>query len=404
MRYDISELHKHVVLVAQCEPLLLSLEAFEECIKYRYWIMLKLRNHFVDWRRVLTTHLKETFDLMDGDIRLRVNKCEATLKTVSTIADTSSTSPQQQAQTTYFSEADKNTKRQPSSDARFNPDDHNSVIDADISCELTLHSASDDTSPPYARKVLLEKQLQKFIFVKPKQFGDDYYLMAPNMLIQRESFDQLANHRKLFNPCNSDYEYCDKQTKCEMVDTVNFTCTCEYGYTPIGSRDIYFEDSRKEVCEDINECLFDVCKELADVATCINEVGDYRCQCNRHYTGDNKRYCTHVCNTIPCKQGKCRLVDDHHAFCECDEGYKEADCSVQDPNVALRKANMIICGSIFTSVLLLAITFAISLNSQLKKTKKKLKRLEAVNDTAHLFEFNHQQPFRQRMSKVSVCS
>lgn len=403
MRYDIAELHKHVVLVAQCEPLLLSLEAFQECTKYRYWIMLKLRNHFVDWRRVLTTHLKQTFDLMDGDIRLRVNKCEASLKTISTITGPPS-SKIPHVQTTYFAQKDDKNPKQGPTEPRFNPDDHNSVIDADISCELTLHSASDDTSPPYARKVLLEKQLQKFIFVKPKQFGDSYYLMAPNMLIQRESFDQLADHRKLFNPCNSDYEYCDKQTKCEMVDTVNFTCTCEYGYTPIGSRDIYYEDSRKEVCEDINECLFDVCKELADVSTCINEVGDYRCQCNRHYTGDNKRYCTHVCNTIPCKQGKCRLVDDHHAFCECEEGYKEADCSVQDPNVALRKANMIICGSIFTSVLLLAITFAISLNSQLKKTKKKLKRLEAVHDTAHLFEFNHQQPFRQRMSKVSVCS
>lgn len=404
MQYDISELHKHVVLVAQCEPLLQSLEAFQECVKYRYWIMLKLRNHFVDWRRVLTNHLKETFDLMDGDIRLRVNKCEASLKAVSTITpDTSSKQPQV-VETTYFGHNESDSKQR-TLDPRLNLENHNSIIDADIDCELTLHSASDDTSPPYARKVLLEKQLQKFIFVKPsKQFGEHYYLMAPNMLIRRESFDQLANHRKLFNPCNSDYEYCDKQTKCEMVDTVNFTCTCEYGYTPIGSRDIYFEDSRKEVCEDINECLFDVCKELADVSTCINEVGDYRCQCNRHYTGDNKRYCTHVCNTIPCKQGKCRLVDDHHAFCECDEGYKEADCSVQDPNVALRKANMIIFGAIFTSILLLAITFAISLNSQLKKTKKKLKRLEAVNDTAHLFEFNHQQPFRQRMSKVSVCS
>lgn len=405
MRSAISELHKNIVLVSQCSFLpQLGIEAYEECVKYRYWIVQKMRNHFVDWRRVLTKQLSETFDSMDGNIRLRVNKCEATLKKVST----STSSPAKngavaasKSQAVAGQRADKGLQLK-----ALDLTDQNALVDADLDCELTLHSAGDDSSPRYSRKVLLEKQLQKFIFVKPaSQFGEDYYLMAPNMLIRRQSFDQLAEHRKMFNPCKSDYAYCDKQTKCEMVDTVNFTCTCEYGYTPIGSRDIYYADSRKEVCEDINECLFDVCKELVNVSTCINEIGDYRCQCNRHYTGDNKRYCTHVCNTIPCKHGKCRLVDDHHAFCECDDGYKETDCSVQDPNVALRKANMIICGSIFTSVLLLAITIAISLNSQLKKTKKKLKRLEAANDAAHLFEFPHQQPFRPRMcSKVSSSS
>lgn len=455
---DINELHKKVVLVAQCDPSLMpiSIEAFQECVKYRYWIVQKLRNHFVDWRRVITAHLKDTFDLMEGNVRLRVNKCNATLKSVLVHEDSSfgseqnrSNSPsgsdnQQQTLVDNNQSSDNNNnKSQPStsgpltqhSSKYFNLLNQQTVVDGLVNCELTLHSASDDFSPRYARKVLLEKQLHKFIFPvmsleelqqqqsqaqensiidnnnnnKEKKivYGmslaniNDYYLMAPHMLIKRESFDQLAKHRKEFNPCKSDYAYCEKQTRCEMVDTVNFTCTCEYGYTPIGSRDIYYADSRKEVCEDINECLFDVCKKLANVSTCINEIGDYRCQCNRHYIGDNKRYCNHVCSTISCKHGKCRLVDDHHAYCECDEGYKDTDCSVQDPNVALRKANMIICGSIFTSVLLLAITFAISLSSQLRKTKKKLKRLEAANEAVSaggLFELSNQQPLRPRLS------
>lgn len=444
MRADISELHEQIVLVAQCDPSLMpiSIEAFEECTRYRYWIVQKMRNHFVDWRKVVNEHLKQTFDLMDGNIRLRVNKCRATLKSVTSPAQPTSgkhgdksppiipirTSMLMQGNSSRQATTTSTVITEATEPKYLDPLDQQALVDADIHCELTLHSASDDSpmttnqQPRYMRKVLLEKQLQKFIFAltgetsadhptthKQQQQQSDYYLMAPNMLIRRESFDKLAKHRKEFNPCKSDYAYCEKQTRCDMIDTVNYTCTCEYGYTPIGSRDIYFADSRKEVCEDINECLFDVCKELANVSTCINEIGDYRCQCNRHYIGDNKRYCKHVCSTIPCKHGKCRLVDDHHAFCECDEGYKETDCSVQDPNVALRKANMIICGSIFTSVLLLAITFAISLNSQLKKTKKKLKRLEAANEAIKLFEFsnNHQQgpPFtRSRMSKVSVCS
>lgn len=418
MNTDISELHKSIVLVAQCDSALatLSAEAYKECIRYRYWVVQKLRNHFVDWRRVINNHLSGTFELMEGNIRLRVNKCEATLRSVSTVKrtpatdGTSPTSGTIPMVPTYAYLVDPQTQKQvlasTATDFRpFDPIDQHARVDADIDCELTLHSANDESSPRYSRKVLLEKQLQKFIFVQPtEQFGDNYYLMAPDMLIRRESFDQLAEHRKMFNPCKSDYAYCDKQTKCEMVDTVNFTCTCLYGFTPIGSRDIYYADSRKEVCEDINECLFDVCKEIANVSTCINEIGDYRCQCNRHYTGDNKRFCTHVCKTIFCKHGRCRIMDDHHAFCECEDGYKESDCSVQDPNVALRKANMIICGSIFTSVLLLAITFAISLNSQLKKTKRKLKRLEAANETGRIFEYPHQQPFRPRTSKVSSCS
>lgn len=417
MLYNITDLHKNVVLVAQCEPAIAmqSLDAYQECVRYRYWIIQKLRRHYIDWRRVITRHLSETFDLMDGNIRLRVNRCESTLKSVSVREK----SPGGAGDTTGAGAGAAATAQPRMVQSEYlDPMDPQSIIDADIDCELTLHSASDGSSPRYSRKVLLEKQLQRFIFVEPTKSSAarttqetrlvsiadaGYYLMAPNMLIRRESFDQLAEHRKLFNPCESDYAYCDMQTDCYMVDTVNFTCTCKFGYTPIGSRDIYYGDSRKEVCEDIDECLFDVCKDLAGVADCENTIGDYKCLCRNQYTGDNKRYCNHVCNTIGCHplHGKCRIVAPHHALCECEDGYKEADCSVQDPNVALRKANMIIVGSIFTSVLLLMITLAISLNSQLKKTKKKLKRLEAISATANLFELHTPQPFRPRMSKAS---
>lgn len=386
MLVDIEELHKEVVLVSQCYSVIaiLSPEAYQECIRYRYWIFQKLKNHFADWRRMMSDHLKETFDLMNGNIKVRVNNCEAKLIQPNVEG--------MKSDTRRFS-------RDGGELVRFDPIDQQALFDVDLNCFLTLHSARDESSP-IPRKVLLEKQLVKYIFSKEK-FGNEYYLMAPNTLIQRESFDQLAEHRKLFNPCKSNYNYCDNQTKCQMVDTVNFTCTCKYGYTPIGSRDIYLEDSRKEVCEDIDECLFDVCKELGDRATCVNEVGDYKCQCNINYVGDNKRYCVPVCQTIPCKHGKCRQVDSHHAYCECEEGYKESDCSVQDPSVALRKANMIICGSIFTSVLLLAVTLSVNLNSKLRKTKKKLKRLEAAYDNIRLAEFSQQAPFRPRLSKNS---
>lgn len=419
MRTDISDFHKSVVFVAQCNPAMafLSLEAYRECTRYRYWIVQKLRNHFTDWRQVMSKHLKETFDLMDGNIRLRVNKCEAIIKRISTIPRAFAQSmekPTDKEQVAINAKVAANSKASSSLPgaigsqySEFDPLDQYALIDADLDCELTIHSASNDSSHRRARKVLLEKQLPKFIFNKTSEkLSQDYYLMAPDILIQRESFDQLAKHRKSFSPCKSDYAYCDKQTRCDMVDTVNFSCTCEYGYTPIGSRDIYRGDSRMEVCEDIDECLFDVCKEngLENKSICINEIGDYKCQCIRHHVGDNKRYCNHICNIIACKFGDCRIPDEHHAYCECFDGYREADCSVQDPSVALRKANMIICGSIFTSVLLLAITLAISLNSQLKKTKKKLKRLEAANEAAQLFELPHQQPFRSRLSKVSVCS
>lgn len=439
MHDDIGDLHRRVVLVAQCDQKLLplSFEAYNQCVRYRYWLMQKLRQHFVDWRRVMTAHLSQTFDLMDGNVRLRVNKCEAKINHISSAR--SAIDPQagggggeqlldrREANTqsnlvgaSSSGEAESASQMAPVSSTQdvaqtlsHDPYDYTELVDADIHCDLTIHSSSADLHA--LRKVLLEKQLPKLIFEPPADPSSanalahsEYYLMAPNMLIRREAFDQLAEHRKLFNPCKSEYEYCDKQTKCEMVDTVNYTCTCDYGYTPIGSRNIYKDDSRKEVCEDINECLFDVCKQspdLANYSTCINEIGDYRCQCNRHYTGDNKRYCVHVCKTIPCKHGECKIVDDHHAFCRCDDGYKEIDCSVQDPNVALRKANMIICGSIFTSVLLLTISFAIRLSSQLKKTKKKLKRLEAASNAANMFELAHQQtPFRTRLSKVSGTS
>lgn len=377
----LDELPANSILVAYCDPNMaeLSLEAYKECVAYRYPLIHRFRADYLDWREVTLASMKSTFDLMEGNIKVHVDECNVQLKT-NNVKSTSvirlpSFSAIGSMQMKYLNGTDLE------------------ILDADINCKLTLHSTGEKSR---SDRVLLEKQLPKYIFSFKEE--SEYYLMAPNLLIKRDSFDHLAEHRKLFNPCRSSFEYCDKQTKCEMVDTVNFTCTCQYGYTPIGTRDIYYGDYRKEVCEDINECLFDACKELANVSTCINEVGDYRCQCNRHYTGDNKRYCTHVCNTIPCKHGKCRLVDDHHAFCECEEGYKETDCSVEDPNVALRKANMIIVGSIFTSVFLLAVTIAFSLNSQLRKTKKKLKRLEAATEAARLYEIvgQSQQPYRPR--------
>jgi len=501
MLADIEELNRHMVLVAHCHPSLaaLSLDMYDQCTRYRYWIVQKLRHHYADWRKVVTERLKGTFDLMEGNIRLRVNKCHSVIRRIETVAEARawSLADEQQlpatdeeqprdwagpagaqrhasspellllelANTMGASAAHDAPEGAPQPDGSsslgaggelprrrivqprdFNPYDQFALVDADINCELTLHSARNGTLHKHSRKVLLEKQLPKFIFDRPSGEpeptmdngqpmpaaagdqpstskrneasegpqtgsgsggGGSYYLMAPDSLISKHSVDQLASHRKPFNPCASDYPYCDGQTRCKMVDTVNFTCTCDYGYTPIGSRDIYLGDSRKDVCEDIDECLFDVCKEngLENVSTCVNQIGDYRCQCKPHYVGDNRYKCDHICDVVSCKYGDCRIPEDYHIYCDCYEGYIEADCSVQDPSIALRKANMIICGSIFTSVLLLLTTLATNLNSQLKKTKKKLKRLEATYETSNLFELPPKQtPFRTRVSKVSSGS
>lgn len=374
MGAGISELPKHVVLVNHCKKYLsspLSLDAYQACIKYRYWIIQKLRLHFTDWREVMNKHLNETFRYMEGNIKIRINNCTSTIKSLKkTVADTKQDASQER--TTY------------------NAMDSDVIIDADMFCDLTLHAADDGYSPRYAQKVLLEKQLQKFIY---NVSYHDYYLMAPHMLINRKSIDFLTEHRKTFNPCRSSYNYCDVQTTCRMVDRVNFTCTCSTGYTPIGSRDLYYNDSRKEVCEDINECLFDVCKPIENVSTCINEIGDYKCQCNPDYVGNNKNFCTHACDSIQCNRehGTCEIIAPHTATCVCSPGYQDFDCSKPDPEVARRKATMIIIGSIFASVLLLAITSAISLNLQLKKTKKKIKKLEAASGTSfQLFDLPHQ--------------
>lgn len=387
---DIDTLTNFTTLVGKCELFFgpLSLEAYRECAIYRYWQIHKLRKHFVDWRKILTSYLNETFFLMEGGVRVRIDSCKAILKEVK--SNRSSTTKNEQYVTHLIDLTD-----------------DTAVVDADLVCNLTLHTAFEESKSKYKRNTRLNisELLEPLIFKERlDNYPGDYYLMAPNMLIHRNSIENLnSTHAQDFQPCNSDLDYCGKQTTdCVPGNSINFACTCKYGYTPIGSRDISFNDSRRDVCEDINECLFGACMEVANISKCVNLIGDYRCECYPGYVKDGKGLCKHACDTISCKNGVCKLLGDHHATCECYEGYTRYDCSILDPSVALRKANMIICGSILMSVLLLAITIAISQNRQLKKIKKEMKRLESEQLPIWSYDIPRKQTAKHRSNKTTV--
>lgn len=380
---DTDTLHEYFTLIGLCEPswAALSIDAYRDCVKYRYWQVHKLRKHFSDWRRILTQHLNKTFFLMKGNVRVHVDICRSVVKDI---------------------KSDSCSALMNQLDSSLGSNTEYKMVDADLICNLTLHTASENSDETSNREINLEKQFWQFIFKRQgEKLSSNYSLMAPNMLIFRETVDNLNDfHHQHFEPCKSSLDYCGNQTAdCKPVDSRRFSCSCKFGYTPIGSRDISFNDSKRDVCEDINECLFGACKEVDNISKCVNIIGDYRCECSPGYVGDGKNFCKHACDTISCKHGLCKLLGDHHATCECHEGYTKNDCSVLDPSVALRKANIIICGSIFTSVLLLAITIAFSQNRRLKKMKKEMKKMESEQYPFWTYETHRKQPQKHRNKK-----
>lgn len=375
---DINEIYKSYVLIGSCDlaRYTRSTKALSACLKFRYMMIEKLRIHFIDWRRVMQAHIRKTIDLMVGDIEVYVNDCE-----VKMIDDNKSAKEFDEKATiaNYLNQF---------------VDPLATSIETDISCDITLHSKRN--------KVLFEKKISQLLYDEPfnvdtpklqpgpqstsnlsenerdaSRINSLYKLLSPNLLITIKSarnFNKPDENRFGFTPCLSrTYSYCDSKSHCDQkTPNGNYTCTCKTGYTPIDTRDIALNDSRREICTDIDECLFDACVDVAN-STCVNIIGDYHCQCNKHFQGDNKTFCKHICLNIPCsKHGKCELINESWV-CVCEKNYSGNDCSILDPDVALRKANSIIVGAIFTSVLILAIAFALNRNSLLKKAKRELR-------------------------------
>eukprot|EP00795_Rhopilema_esculentum_P001758 gene1758-16242_t len=98
------------------------------------------------------------------------------------------------------------------------------------------------------------------------------------------------------------------------IDQVNnFKCDCQPGFAG-------------KICEvDINECLGEPC---TNNGTCLDKVNGYQCICQAGYTGKNCSIYIDGCATTPCKNGG-SCTDQVNSFeCTCLAGYTGKRCEI----------------------------------------------------------------------------
>lgn len=384
---DANLLFKHFALVGECSPTWakLSPKMYYECLGYRYWQEHVLKRHYVDWRRVLEQYLHDSYYLIRG-LKVNINNCLVSNRVAPNTAGP----------------------------IDILSDKH--VLDGDLLCNLTVHTSNPNLDKSIQAIIpSLKAEIQQFIYRQPEDIDLDketrpaqalsefYHRVAPSLLITKEFYKQMNDELRYpkFLPCQStDVRYCSNSSQCISGQGIEFECKCAPGFHPIAAvnisiigsssdwtnklMDFGLSPSKREICEDIDECLFDVCGE--NTLRCRNLIGDYKCECAPKYVLDGGD-CVPMCDKVNCKHGICRFQGDFHANCECEDGYIGPDCGQLDPSIALRKANIIICISIFGSVLVLAIAVAFSQHKQLKKARAELKLLRQENDPMRMYDF-----------------
>ncbi|KAL9961265.1 hypothetical protein ACROYT_G030174 [Oculina patagonica] len=87
---------------------------------------------------------------------------------------------------------------------------------------------------------------------------------------------------------------CIDDNRCQSFNYVMLKNICELNNDTKEARPEYFVPSPNRyyiTAKDIDECIQGTHNCLADVATCTNTHGSYRCACNHGYEGDGKTSC-----------------------------------------------------------------------------------------------------------------
>lgn len=429
---NLDELIANLILIGQCDQSLASHshDMYIQCMRYRYWQIQKLKRHFIDWRSILERHLNETFNLIPGYFKVHINSCKTSnnrfishqkIETTK-LSSQSMTSNRGCITTMVHSSKHKHSQQQSqqyqkvqkTTNNKLDIYDDTKILEGDIVCNLTLYNLTlytdDEPIAPNPnddiQKIIIPSEMKKLI-ADPldNELNLTYYRLAPSGHIERKSFDELnSGHVKSLEPCNNELNelnYCGTDSSCEPISKgIRFRCKCRPGFNSIMKIDLYPGDKGREICEDVDECLLNMCDN--NTAHCRNLIGDYRCECQLKHINEGKK-CVPVCKTIDCKNGDCHFNHDQ-AFCTCHDGFIGYDCGMLDPSIALRRANMIICGSIIVSILLLAITVAYSQHKKLKKVRSELKQLKSQQDPINMYDFYLRQPMKHRSNSKAHAS
>uniref|UniRef100_T1IVS8 EGF-like domain-containing protein n=1 Tax=Strigamia maritima TaxID=126957 RepID=T1IVS8_STRMM len=151
--------------------------------------------------------------------------------------------------------------------------------------------------------------------------------------------------------------------------TSPFACSCKPGYELIHS------SSGIDVCADKNECLnATACKEPTE---CNNTLGSFECNCKSGFMLVNEE-CKKICEVNPCGEGTCIELLPNNYRCECNVGYKGANC--EQKNAEYKAAFM--GWEIAVGILAAAFVFCLIISCLIiHKLKKKLKHNAPLDDS-----------------------
>lgn len=123
----------------------------------------------------------------------------------------------------------------------------------------------------------------------------------------------------VLNPCHS--APCKNGAHCNWIGQLNFTCTCQMGYTG-------------NLCDyGIDDCIGDPC---LNGGTCIDNIGYYNCTCIFGYTGTLCETDIQECASFPCMNGgTCKEPDVGFYKCICPWGFVGRRCQIEEDACAI---------------------------------------------------------------------